>query len=60
MYSLQNLSTNGIHVPSSVTSVDLASSGKVLAPGTYYWQVQVEDAIGNSAGVQVTNPYVAP
>ena len=59
-YSLQNLGSNGFNVPSSVTSVDLATVGKSLSPGTYNWQVQVQDAVGNSAEVQASTPYVAP
>jgi uncharacterized protein (DUF2141 family) len=59
-YSVQNLSFNSIHVSSSVTSVDLATVGKTLSPGTYYWQVQVTDALGNTASVQVNTPYVVP
>jgi hypothetical protein len=60
MYSLENLLSKSIHVLSSVTSVDLAALGKTLTTGTYYWQVLVEDAYGNSAAVQVSTPYVAP
>jgi uncharacterized protein (DUF2141 family) len=60
MYGVQNLSSNSINVLSSVTSVDLATVGKTLAPGTYYWQVGVTDAIGNTAQVQVSTPYVVP
>jgi hypothetical protein len=59
-YSVQNLSSNSIHVSSSVTSVDLATYGKTLPPGTYSWQVQVQDAVGNTASVQVNTPYVVP
>jgi len=59
-YSLQNLGQNGNSLPSSVTSVDLATSGQSLQSGTYYWQVQVQDAAGNSATVQANTPYVAP
>jgi hypothetical protein len=59
-YSVQNLVSNSIHVSSSVTSVDLATYGKTLTTGTYYWQVEVDDAYGNSAVVQASTPYVAP
>jgi hypothetical protein len=59
-YSLQNLGSNSIDVPSSVTSVDLATDGQTLSTGTYYWQVQVQDALGNSSQVQVSTPYDAP
>jgi uncharacterized protein (DUF2141 family) len=61
-YSLQNLGSHGIDVSSSVTSVDLASDtyNQTLQPGTYYWQVQVEDANGNTAQSQVSTPYVVP
>ncbi len=59
-YSLQNLGSNSFNVSSSVTSVDLATLGKSLSTGTYNWQVQVQDAVGNSAEVQASTPYVAP
>lgn len=59
-YSVQNLSGNSINVLSNVTSVDLATLNKTLSSGTYYWQVQVTDAVGNTAQVQVSTPYVAP
>ncbi len=59
-YSVQNLGGNSIHVLSNATSVDLATIGKTLQPGTYDWQVQVTDALGNSAQAQVSTPYVAP
>ena len=59
-YSVQNLGSNSLDVPSSVTSVDLATLGKTLTTGTYYWQVQVQDADGNTAEVQVNTPYAAP
>jgi uncharacterized protein (DUF2141 family) len=63
IYSLQNLgSNNSIDVLSSVTSVDLAIAPymQTLTTGTYYWQVQVQDALGNNAQVQVSTPYQAP
>ena len=59
-YSLQNLGSIGFNVPSSVTSVNLFTAGKSLSTGTYYWQVQVQDAVGNSAEVQASTPYAAP
>ena len=59
-YDLQNLGTNGIAVPSSVTSVNLKTSGVTLQSGTYDWQVQVQDADGNTATVVAGTPYVAP
>jgi uncharacterized protein (DUF2141 family) len=61
-YSLQNLGSNNIGVLSSVTSVDLATTpgAQPLSTGSYFWQVQVQDAIGNSATVQVSTPYNAP
>jgi hypothetical protein len=59
-YSVQNLGSNSIHVLSSVTSLDLATYGKTLQPGTYDWQVEVEDADGNTAQVQASTPYVVP
>jgi hypothetical protein len=59
-YSVQNLSSNSIDVLSNVTSVDLATLNKTLSSGTYYWQVQVTDALGNTAQAQVSTPYVAP
>jgi len=59
-YSLQNLGSNGFNVSSSVTSVDLATVGKTLQTGSYDWQVQVQDAVGNSATVQASTPYAAP
>ena len=59
-YDVQNLGQNGIEVPSNVTSVNLKTSGVTLKPGTYYWQVQVQDAAGNKAQAVASTPYVAP
>ena len=59
-YSLQNLGSNGITVASSVTSVDLATQGTTLQTGSYDWQVQVQDAVGNNATIQASTPYAAP
>ncbi len=59
-YSLQNLGTNGITVASTVLSVNLATAGVTLTTGSYNWQVQVQDAKGNSASVQAPAAYNAP
>ncbi len=59
-YSVQNLGSNGITVASNVTHVDLATQGTTLQTGTYDWQIQVQDAVGNNATVQANTPYVAP
>jgi len=59
-YQLQNIGTNGISVPSTVTSVNLQTQGVILPTGTYYWQVQVRDANSNTAQVEAATPYSAP